>query len=221
VAEATVWINTTDYTPLELALFALGCLGWVVVYLIVAKNIIRHHFVEIPWAAVAANVAWEFVWSFVYETNMGRLFGLGYEIWFFLDVFIVYGVYRYGTNQLSNPKSLPFLRPALVFGIVAWTVLLYFLRKEGYDTITGAISGYILNVMMSALYIVHFLGRGDKEPFSYVAAWSKFFGTGLISVFCFLYWPDKWFLLSMCVIAAVLDVAYIVLFTRSRTGRGV
>jgi hypothetical protein len=212
----TVWINTTDYTPVELVLFAVGCFGWVIVYLVVARNIIRHHFVEIPWAAVAANVAWEFVWSFIYDTNMGRLFSLGYQIWFFLDVFIVIGLYRYGTNQLSNPKSVPYFRRALTFSILAWTVALYFFRKEGYDTITGATSGYILNVLMSGLYIVHFLGRGSKEPFAYLAAWSKFLGTGLISVFCFLYWPDKWFLLTLCVVAAVLDVAYIVLFAKER-----
>ncbi len=215
MAEGTVWINTTDYTPLELVLFAVGSFGWVIVYAIVVRDILRYKFIEIPWVAVAGNVAWEFLWSFVLDTDMGRLFSLGYQAWFFLDVFIVIGLYRYGQNQLSNPKAIPLFRSSVTFAILAWTVVLYYFAENGYDTVTGATSGFLLNVMMSALYIMYFLARGDVEPFSVLAAWSKFIGSGLISVFCFLNAPENTFLLSLCVMTAILDVAYIVLMNRA------
>jgi hypothetical protein len=209
--ESKVWLNTTDYSTLELTLFALGCLGWVVVYLVVLRHLLRKRFVEIPAAAVAANIAWEFVWGFVYQTNMGRLFILGYQAWFFLDLFIVIGLFRYGYKQLLNPSFGPFLRPAVTFGILAWTAGLYFFVKMGYDTVTGATTGYILNVMMSALYIVVFLGL-PRENFSYLVAWGKFLGTALISIFCFMVWPERPFLLTLCVVTFLLDLFYVLIF---------
>ena len=47
---------------------------------------------------------------------------------------------------------------------------------EGYDTGYGAISGYILNTMMSALYVVIILRHGHLYDFSLVVAWSKMTG---------------------------------------------
>ncbi len=209
--ESKVWLNTTDYSTLELTLFALGCLGWVVVYLVVLRHLLRKQYVEIPAAAVAANIAWEFVWGFVFETNMGRLFVLGYQAWFFLDIFILIGIFRYGHKQLLNPGFGRFFRPAVIFSLLAWGIGLYFYVKMGYDTVTGATTGYILNVVMSALYIVLFLGL-PRDNFSYLVAWGKFLGTALISVFCFMVWPDRAFLLTLCVVTFLLDLFYVLIF---------
>jgi hypothetical protein len=47
-----------------------------------------------------------------------------------------------------------------------------------------------------------------------LAAWSKFLGSGLISIFCFLNTPENTFLLSLCVVTAILDVFYIAILAR-------
>jgi hypothetical protein len=70
--------------------------------------------------------------------------------------------------------------------------------------------------MMSALYIPHFLRDPDKSRFSPVVAWAKLFGNGLVIVFCSLALGDHRLLLTLCVTAVVLDVAYLVLFYRHR-----
>src|SRR6185436_6366379 len=66
------WLNTTDFTAFQLALFGVGCFGWVIAYVGVAVMFRKRKYVEIPAAAVAANIAWEFVWGFIYGSNMGK-----------------------------------------------------------------------------------------------------------------------------------------------------
>jgi hypothetical protein len=204
------WFNTVDYSVPLLILFAIGCLGWVVSYVAVLRSVRKFQFVEIPAGAVVANVAWEFVWGFVYQTNMGLTFVWGYRIWFFLDVFIVYMLFKYGWKQLDSMLLKPLFRPGAAFGIVAWGVSLYYFIGEGYDTPYGAISGYILNVMMSALYVVLIVKKADDiRYFSGVVAWSKMLGTALLSVFNFIVRPEDYLLMTLYTVTFVLDVLYI------------
>ncbi len=205
--------NLKDYTVADHIFFATGCLLWVFTYVIVIRNIIKKQFVEIPVIAICANFGWEFLWSFVFRTDMGELYVWGYRIWFFLDCYIVYGLFRYGVKQVSIPVIEKYFSIITTFCIVSWTVILYYYIKL-YDipfTHMGANSGYVLNVMMSALYITSFLRVSQPGSFSYVSAWFKGIGTLLITIFCFLHFSDG-FLLSMCVVTSVLDTGYIYFF---------
>jgi hypothetical protein len=210
-------LNLTDYTALEHLFFSVGCLGWVFTYLIVIRNIIRHRFVEVPVVAVCANFAWEFLWSFVFLTDMGLLYVWGYRIWFFLDCFIVFGLFRYGMKQYALKAFARHHFWIVLVTLLAWFVMLYYFIL-GYDvnvTGMGANSGYVLNVMMSALYIPLLMRLDSREVFSYAAAWFKGVGTLLISIFCFLHFTDG-FLLAMCLVTAGLDAVYIGIFTFRR-----
>lgn len=220
----TVWLNTTDYTPFELILFGVGCFGWVVSYVAILRRVLRNKFLEIPAGAVVANVAWEFLWGFTFTTSMGMVFAWGYRIWFFLDLFIVYMLFKYGWKQADIPVIARYFNAVSTFGIACWLAALYYFIREGYDTSYGAISGYILNVMMSALYLV-LIAKQSNNPqyFSEVVAWSKMLGTALLSVFNFMVRPDDYLLMTLYVATFVLDVAYIVavrtLSSRAVTGR--
>ncbi len=209
------WLNTVDFTPFQLGLFAVGCLGWVIAYVQVIVMLHRRKFVEIPAGAVAANIAWEFVWGFVYGSNMGRLFTWGYALWCLQDVYITWNVFKYGDKQVSSPHLRRWFKPALTFGIVAWGIAIYFFVGDGNDTGYGAISGYILNVMMSALYI-QLLLQHDVRDFSELVAWSKMIGTALLSIFNLMVKGDDLFLMSLCAITLLLDLAYIALYYHRR-----
>ena len=215
----TPWINTLDYTIPENIAFALGCLMWVIVYIIIIQKIRKIQFIEIPMIAICANFAWEFLWSWVFTTNMGLLYVWGYRIWFFLDCFIVYSIFRYGYKQLvSMPKS--FANGIMIGGLAACFFMLYFYIKI-YDapiSHMGAYSGYVLSVLMSALFISLLIRKNDITLFSEVNAWLKFLGTLLVTVFCFMHFTD-WFLLSMGVVTAVLDVFYLTFYYRIKQGR--
>jgi len=206
-------LNLKDYTPAELLFFGAGCFLWIVVYYFTLRNITRQKFIEIPLITVCGNIAWEFLWSWVFRTDMGSLFVWGYRTWFFMDCFIVYGLFRYGYKQLTIPALRKHASQLIVFGIAAWLVVLYFYIKN-YDapiSKNGAYSGFILNVIISALYISQFFRLSNPQLFSKPIAWSKGVGTALISVFCFLHFTDG-FLRSLCVLNALLDGLYLYIF---------
>ena len=210
--------NLQDYTISEHVFFATGCLLWVFTYFIVIRNIIKIKFVEIPIMAICANFTWEFLWSFVFKTDMGELYVWGYRVWFFMDCYIVYGLFRCGVKQVSIIVFQKYFTYLLLFCLAAWLVILYYYIKL-YDlpfTRMGANSGYILNVMMSALYITFFLRLNQSNEFSYLSAWFKGIGTLLITVFCFLHFNDK-FLLSMCIVTTLLDAAYINMLMKNQS----
>jgi len=208
--------NLQDYSVTEHVFFATGCFLWVLTYVIVIKNIIKKQFVEIPIIAICANFTWEFLWSFIFKTDMGELYIWGYRIWFFMDCFIVYGMFRYGVKQVSINILQKHFNLSIIFCLLSWLVMLFYYIKL-YDvpfTHMGANSGYILNVMMSTLYIISFLRYSQPTVFSYLAAWFKGLGTLLITIFCFLRFNDG-FLLSMCVITTILDIVYIYILKRN------
>ncbi len=215
----TEWFNTGQYPVPLLILFGVGCFGWVVAYVAIVRNALRNRFLEIPAGAVVANIAWEFVWGFLYPNELGRFFSWGYRIWFFFDLAIVYMLFRYGDQQVELPELKAIFRPACLFGIAAWGVAIYFFVGEGYDTGYGAISGYILNTMMSALYVVIILRHGHLVDFSLVVAWSKMLGTALLTVFNFIVQPGNPYLLLLCLLTLALDLLYIGLFYGLRAGR--
>lgn len=209
---ADALINLQDYTAGQLILYGIGCFGWVVFYAVVVREIIRKKFVEIPAPSVVTNISWEFVWSFLFAPDMGVLFVWGYRVWFALDIFITYSLFRYGDKQVRNPLLKRYFRPAVAVGIPIWILGIYFFVAQGYDTPTGLISGYILNVIIAALYILLILRHPNLSDFSYIVAWSKMLGTALASVFCFIRLGDEHLLLAMCVICFVLDCTYIAVF---------
>lgn len=211
--------NLDDYTITQHFLFAIGAFLWVVAYVKLIFRFKKIQFIEIPLIAICANFSWEFLWGFVFKTNMGTFYQWGYRLWFILDIFIVYALFKYGKNQFTLPQLKGKALSFILFGMASWAAFLYFFIDE-YDlemTHMGAFSGYILNTMMSALYPVLFLKLNQPKLFSRLAGWSKGVGTFLISIFCFLKFPEYGWLLVMCVVTTLLDAWYIFLIETNRS----
>lgn len=204
------WFNTTDFTIFQLVLFSCGCIGWVVAYVGTIITIRRRQIVEIPAGAVAANVAWEFCWGLIFGSTMGRAFTYGYALWFLQDLYITYSTFKFGHKQVLNPHLRRWFKPALAFGIAAWGFTIYFFVAGKFDNGYGAVSGYLLNVIMSAMYILLLL-QGAAKDFSALVGWSKMIGTALLSVFGLFVFRQNHFLISLCAVTFLLDVAYIAL----------
>lgn len=215
------WINLEYYTPLQLILFGIGALLWVVAYIVLVRNIVKKKFVEMPAGVLCANFAWETLYAFFFTQNMGLVLDIGYKLWFFLDVFIVIGFYKYGAKQVSK-SATPHFRTLFTFALIGWFVALFFFIKQGADNPIGANSAYIINILISVLYILMFLRLEDKSVISATVTWSKALGTAFISVMCFLRWPENHWLLTLCAACAMLDAYYIYLFYKySRQESGV
>jgi hypothetical protein len=212
-------INTAKYSTPELLFFAAGGIAWALAYMGVLREIVRKKFVEIPATAVCANIAWEFNWGLVFRTDLGLIFVWGYRLWFLLDVFIVWGLLRYAVRHLHTPKLREYFRSSVILAILAFAATIYLMVRQGYDTSTGLVSGYMATLLMSALYIPQFFRERDRTPYSPFVAWCKLLGNGLVIGFCVLVYPDNHFLQALCAITLVLDVYYVFLFHTRRVPR--
>lgn len=207
------WINTESYTPAQLIWNGIGCLFWVVTYAALVKEIRVRQFVEMPFFIAAGNIAWEFVWSFFYHPDTGRLYSLSYQGAFALDVFIFYNVLKYGSKQVDIPEIKKHFKWIAIGLLVMWVPLNYFYVDQGLDTAIGANSGYILNIIISLLYPMLLL-RSNPANFSKTVAWCKFIGTGCITVSMFLIYPTNYFVQTLGAVCFVLDLFYSILLTQ-------
>jgi hypothetical protein len=214
--EVLKWIRFDLYSPTDVALILAGTVLWCVAYFIIIKNAFKNQYVDMPLAAGAPNIAWEFIWSFLVVTDMGLLFVYGFRVWFFMDILILYTTFKYGSRQIVNPtlaKSFVWIQP---FILISWIFLWYFFIKEGYDTPMGATSAYIITVLMEFVYITTFLNH-DPKYFSFNVAWSKGLGNFMMTIFVFHHYSENmWLLKTMAIIVTVLDIIYVILVAKAK-----
>jgi hypothetical protein len=209
-------VNLKDYTPLELFLFATGCYLWVVVYVLYIRSIVKKKFIEAPIFAVCGNIGWEFAWSFLLRTDMGPLLQWCYRFWFLFDLFIFYGVLRYGWEQVRTEAFRKVLQPLLITLAVFHAAAFYFMAASGLDTSIGANSAFLLNFALSVLYVfVLFQQRelGNLGRVSWLIAWLKMIGTGTNTVFMNIHpaYADNSFLHFLSIATTSVDCVYIYL----------
>ncbi len=201
------WINTTDYSVPELVWNGIGCCFWLVTYILIIRNIKKTKFVEMPFVIAVGNISWEYIWSFCYHPNTGTFYVYGYQASFFLDFYILLMIFKYGSKQIDIPEIKKYFTQILIGLIIIWLPLNYFFVKNGFDTPVGANSGYILNLIISLLSPILYL-RNKKEYFSRLVSWSRFLGTGCISVSMFLIYPENYFLHTLAIVCFVIDLSF-------------
>lgn len=201
------WVNTTDYSISQLAWNGIGCLFWLVTYIVIIVNSRKTKFVEMPFVIAVGNISWEFIWSFFYHPNTGKFYVYGYQASFFLDLAIFWMVFKYGSKQIDIPTIKKYFKQILIGLILIWVPLNYFFVKEGFDTLIGANSGYILNLIISLLYPILYF-RNNGQLFSRLVSWSRFLGTACISVSMFLMYPNNHFLHTLAIACFIIDLCF-------------
>jgi hypothetical protein len=210
-------VNTRDYSTIELLLFGIGCYMWVVVYILYIKEIRRGQCIGMPVFAACSNFAWEIVWGVIPpSTDMGPLLVWAYRAWFFLDLYIIWGVYRFGAAQIVTPALVNRFKPMVVVTVIGMTIVYFFFKSGGYDTPIGATSAYIAQMFISVLYLLLLLRHQKHVWQSLPISWLRMIGTGLNTIFLFLHYPHLHFLLSLGVMSLIIDNVYIYLFIKGR-----
>lgn len=215
-----VWIQWDRYTGLELFFYGLGCLLWVIAYAIYIRNIFRLRYVEMPVFAGCCDVAWEFVWSFLAQNDMGMLFQAANYVWFFLDATIIFsfGVLFMGAKQLTIEQLKPravFIPMCLFIATMAGAAT-YYMHAQGLDNSVGGRSAYLIQLSISFLYVPLMLRQPTLEYFSWNANWMRALGSALVVVFFYLHFPDDRFLQTIGTAAALVDATFLYLFVQKR-----
>lgn len=209
--------NTTTYTVPQLVVFGIGCSLWAVLYLILIRNYFRYRFIEMPLVAAASNFAWEFLWAFVFKADMGRFVEILDKVWFLLDIVIFWAVLQVGMKQLGIERLKSQFRPLMLFMLLAFGFGYYFYTRAGFDTATGLTSGLMANIIISGMYPVMMLRQPTLYGISNAIAWLKMVGTGLITVFAFMIYPEgHGFIKTMGLAVLVMDLYYLYLLYERR-----
>lgn len=215
--ESHPWINTTDYTWWQVALFFTGALLWLVCYIDTIRDIRKRQIVNIPAAAVILNFGWEIVLAFFFLPDMGNLIVAAYWGWMVCDIFIFSSLFRFGFRQMR----IDFFRNKAHYFIIGGLLISFFSQYTfmvQYDLPMAPLTAYIINFIMSVSFL-YLLFAPEIKWNSQVTAWSKFLGTGLISIMFFSKYPSNNFLTVMYLATAAFDVLYIVLLYKKRSGK--
>jgi hypothetical protein len=202
------YFNLCEYSIMDLCIVGVGTLMWVVSYIAVIRGGFKNKFIEMPLFVAIGNIAWEFIWSFVYKTNMGDFYLWGYRAWFVLDLFILYLIFKYGAKQFKLPvfkKNVVLM----VLGLLAFFGFFFFyFAKGGYDTAIGATSAFFLSVGISTLYIVLLFNNGNARNFSLLAGITRAIGDAVLTIFA-IYYTEIGIIAVMGIYVVVLDFTYV------------
>jgi hypothetical protein len=213
-------ISLDNLNLIQMTLFIVGCVFWLLTYIVYIKNIRKKQFVEIPLIVVSLNISWEFIWSFPFGSSVAQYLGsalqIGYILWFFFDCYIFWGVLKYGDKQFQNPFFKKNSKAIAILTAIYGLIFYYTFNISGYDTPIGTISAYLDNVTISALYIFLFINHPDKSLFSYNVSWFKMIGTTCISVALAWHWSSNYLLLFLTSLVLLLDIYYIYISHKSR-----
>ena len=147
-------------------------------------NIKKHKYVEMPYFVAAGNIAWEGLWAYVFSDmiDLGMMYVYLYRAWFIFDCFIFAHVVMYGHKQIQNPYIRKNYKPILFATTFLWASLIYSFVKSGYDYPLGVNSAYILNLVISILYLQLYMRQYQSGTFLKSVAWLKMLGSGIITI---------------------------------------
>ncbi|WP_235297814.1 transmembrane-type terpene cyclase [Portibacter marinus] len=213
------WFNTAEYNTVGLVINIIGCIFWLIAYVILVRNIIVIKFVEMPAYVGGANFGWEFVYAFPYHPTTGLAFALAYIGAFFLDVYIYFNLFRYGHKQPILKEFKKHLKPLLLANFTLWLLACYFFKRQGLDDGIGATSGYVINMIISILCLVMMYRMNDPSKFSLSFAWCRMLGSGLIGVSAAIFYPENYFVMLLSGICILIDCTFISILTKRKNGK--
>jgi len=200
-----------------LALFLkLGSgLLWTLAYILILRRGWKDKTYGMPIAALAANLGWEFLFSFVLPHKAPQL-QVNY-VWFLFDLGLLWQCARFGKWEQRHPwvrKNFFLILPAsLLCGFLSvYTITLEFSDRDGMYAAFGQ------NLMMSILFVAMLLERDDPRGQSMWIAIAKMIGTIFPSILFHLKYPGSPLLNFLYVAIFLFDLLYCaLLYAKLRT----
>jgi hypothetical protein len=181
---------------------------WTLVYLLIIKHGFQDRTCGMPLPALAANLAWEFTFSFLLPPGAPAIYI--FAVWLALDLVILVQLLRFGKNALTNvlPGNWFYLAILLALVMAFGAVLTMTFEFHDWD---GIYSVFGINLMMSILFVVMLLQRKDIAGQSIYIAIFKMIGTLLPSILFFVRYPGSPLLNFLYVTIFIFDWLYIFL----------
>ncbi|MEG0979126.1 MAG: hypothetical protein RR911_04930 [Oscillospiraceae bacterium] len=201
---------------IEIFLIVASALLWTGVYLITIYRNHQDKSPSMPWVALCLNFSWEFQFAFMvpYPEPITRW---GIYLWVVFDLIMYVQDVKYGRKMFS--KIMPgyeVLYMPVKIGLFGMLFMLVLFTNAQWPAMPDApmFAAYLMNTVMSFLFITHMFKKEKTEGLSIWIAWCKFLGTVAPTILGFMWMPGQWFVYGLAIICAVLDATYIVLLTK-------
>lgn len=173
-------------THFESTLAAAGDLLWLVTYILVIREGFKHRTYALPLLAIALNITWEFVYTVIFPSSSRLVFGL-HAGWLVIDVIIVYQLLRFGRGQQSQPFFKRHYALLVMLTLAACFAFHVTYQRFNQEITLFPIDGgngmaFMMNLVMSVLFIGMLLNRKDLRGLSLPVAWTKMLATAMISI---------------------------------------
>lgn len=163
----------------------VGDLLWTVVYILAIRLGVKARTYAIPMVAIGLNVNWEVVHTIVHPPALFANL-VANLIWLGFDLLIVLQLIRYGRGSQRIEPVRRFFAVVIV-GTLAMalaghiTFYTHITANSIFPDKDGVVSAFVINLVMSILFVSMYFGRPDGEGLSKPIAWLKMLGTAAIS----------------------------------------
>jgi hypothetical protein len=206
--DVPVWLGVVN---------VLGDVLWLVAYILIIRQGFKDRTYGVPMLCVALNFSWEFIYAVQFPFPNKIIETLRWA-WLLTDAVIVYQFFRYGRDSQTVPLIKQYFFPISI-AMFASTYLAQLTFHYSFSDSLGGVDAYMINLVMSILFIFMYFNRPGLQGISRGAAWAKMLGTGVLSLgSCFLItdWVKSGFMVYLFLTIFVFDVTYIGLLYRPR-----
>ncbi len=186
----------------------LSGIFWTLVYILIIKRGFQDKTYGMPLAALAANVSWEFIYSFILPHTPPQLY-VDY-VWLTFDIVIVIQTLIFGKKALKDILPGNWFYMVFILSLITafGTVLLMSYEFQNPD---GRYAAFGQNLMMSILFVTMLLQRKNVDGQSLYIAIFKMVGTLLPAILTFLLCPQSKLLHFLSIMIFIFDCIYIVM----------
>jgi hypothetical protein len=196
----------------------VGDVLWIVAYILIIRQGFKNRTYGVPMLCIGLNFTWEILYAINFPVTKSNLIEDLRWAWLILDAVIVYQLLRFGRNDQNVPLIRQYFYPICAAMFVS-TFIGQLAFHYSFTDKYGARDAYMINLVMSMLFIFLYFGRPSGAGLSIGAAWAKMLGTGILSfgsLFQITDWLKASFMVYLYVTIFVLDVIYIALLYRAR-----
>lgn len=207
-------VNDTAHTvppALFLPLALISGPAWIAAYVMMIRRGFIERWLAMPLIALFGNVAWEFMYSFVYvHPDVGiRVVG---KLWIAFDLVILGQAVAFGRRDYDwlTPRSFKVTLMALaamIFGFMA-------LAPYEFGDEEGVYTGFGQNAVMSCAFVAMLLRRRSTDGQTMYIGLAKFVGTLAAVGMAITWYPNRVLPYLLYTIFVAADVTYLVLLYR-------
>ena len=217
--------------------FGFVVLFWLLAYVLIVRRGFMEKTYGMPIVAMIGNWTWEWIYGLGLDSSCPPVWDACPVRWFqlsdfaaaFFDLFIVYTIFKFGRDKVSNPFFRKYYYPILVFGLIAaFTIQYHFVKQVGFPNAHllevggevhpyfvgdsgGAYSGFILAFLMGVLFIQMLTERNSLEGQSFVIALAMLLGNVASYIFVLIAQTGSQFLDVLAYFTLIVNLVYVVL----------